>query len=372
MRAIYFEMDASATEPALLGGAIHARRLVRRQAPAVDSLVSKPLAPPKRSASRDSKGRPIGRRRNRSRETTDRALTPKLVERCYVEGKVHYEMARSFDTLMSEIVSFQFACDKLDGDSWIDRKIGIRAHSLALKFRSLSSDLAKVGLDEAATTCMRAVSAIVETARVGTASFSILAELETARPTETARDRFRNDDEVLAQVIELAWSTDEWLLQGNWNQRWASICDELLPDVPDRVLARPAGVTPNALRVARRKARISSAKHNAYAVLNMVGLCKPALLPESVVPVLEHAIDGETFAPVARQVVAGILMASTVREHRLSAAGLLRQVIADAGDDDLGRLESIASLAECEAMPWVQDDERYREWWAEIAKRPFW
>ena len=60
--------------------------------------------------------------------------------------------------------------------------------SLALKFRSLSSALAKVGLGEAATSCVRAVAAIVETARVGTGVGSILKELEAVRPVETARD----------------------------------------------------------------------------------------------------------------------------------------------------------------------------------------
>jgi len=343
-----------------------------RQALTVDSLVSKPLVSSKPPASRDAKGRPIGRRRNRPRRIPERVLTPELVERCYGVGKMHYEMAQSFDTLMCEVVSFPFACEKLDADSWIDREIGIRAHSLALKFRSLSSDLAKAGLGEAATSCLRAVAAIVETARVGTGVGSILKELEAVRPTDTARDRPRNGDEVLARVIELAWSTDEWLLRGNWNQRWASICNEHLPDVPDRVLARPAGVTPNALRVARRKARTSSARHTAYVALNMVGLCEPARLPESVVPVLENAIDGESFAPIVRQVAAGMLMASAVREHQLSAARLLRQAIAEAGDDDLGRqLESFAKLAECEGTPWVEDEDRYLGWWEEIANQPF-
>jgi hypothetical protein len=63
--------------------------------------------------------------------------------------------------------------------------------------------------------CLRAVVAIVETARAGTGVGSILNELEGVRPMETARDRPRNGDEVIAQVIELAWSTDEWLLRGN-------------------------------------------------------------------------------------------------------------------------------------------------------------
>jgi len=103
----------------------------------------------------------------------------------------------------------------------------------------------------------------------------------------------------------------------------------------------------------------------------MLGLCEPARLPESVVPVLENVIGGESFAPVVKQVAAGMLMASAVREHRLSATRLLRHAMAEAGDDDLGQLESFASLAEREGTPWVEDDERYLEWCEEIAIQPF-
>lgn len=102
-------------------------RRYERQAPAVDSLVSNPLTPSRPPASRDSKGRPIGRRRSRPHELPESLLTPELVERCYGEGKAHYEMAQSFDALMGEVASLSFACDKLDSDSWIDREIGIRA-----------------------------------------------------------------------------------------------------------------------------------------------------------------------------------------------------------------------------------------------------
>jgi hypothetical protein len=179
--------------------------------------------------------------------------------------------------------------------------------------------------------------------------------------------------EVLARVPELGWSTEEWLLRGNWNQRWASICNVHFLGVPDRVLARSSKGSPNALRVARRKARTAFARHTAYVAINMLGLCEPARLPESVVPVLENAIDGESFAPVVRQVAGGLLMVSALREHRLSAARLLRQAIAETGDDDEGRLESFASSAECEGTPGVENEhnERYVEWWKEIAKLHF-
>ena len=305
-------------------------------------------------------------------------LIERLVERSYREGKVHYELAQSYDALMRDVFRFSLDCDDLDHDAWIDRKIGIRAHSLASAARSLSVDLTKAGLNEAGAAWLQAVAAIVETARVRNSITRAMKQLESARPSATTSEREqegpRSVEEVLERVVELAWSTEEWLLHGNWNQRWASICNVYFAGAPDRVLAKPAGVTANALRVARRKARATSARHTAYAAINMIGLCEPARLPKSVVPVLENAIDGEPFAPIVRQMAASLLMASDVREHRRSAATLLRETIKEVGDNDGGRLESFAAILEADGKAgWIEDedDERVLEWQEEIANQHF-